>query len=177
MPDPAAEPSRILLFTGDGKGKTTAAMGLVVRAWAQGWTVGVMQFVKSSEWRYGERPLGEQLGLDWWLFGDGCVNPHTDLDRSALLAQQGWEQAKVALASGAHRLLVLDEITLPLSFAWLDADEVAAAVAGKHTATTVALTGRDAPQQLIDIADTVSDVREVKHAYRSGILAQAGIEY
>lgn len=172
-----ARRSIVLINTGDGKGKTSAAMGVMGRAWARGWRVGVVQFIKSGSWKVGERKLADHLGVEWHELGDGFTWESTDLDETAATGRHAWEVAKEKLASGDYDLLILDEFTYTMTFGWVDVADAVAAVAGRSPRTNVIITGRGAPQELIDIADTVSEVRAVKHAYDQGIKAMKGIEY
>ena len=169
-------PSLVLLHTGDGKGKTSAAMGVAVRALARGWTVLVVQFVKSGEWRAGEQEVLGRLGVDWSTGGDGFSWDSDDLDLSADVARAAWASAREAIAAGAHELVVLDEVTYPVTWGWIDGDEVAAAVRGRPDHVNVVLTGRDAAPALVEVADTVTDMTNVKHAFEAGVAAKRGID-
>ncbi|MBY5163745.1 cob(I)yrinic acid a,c-diamide adenosyltransferase [Salsipaludibacter albus] len=169
--------SIVLVNTGDGKGKSTAAFGTAVRALARDWPVGVIQFIKSGNWRVGEEEMLTRLGADWWSLGDGFSWESQDLDESEARARAAWEEARERLASGDYRLLLLDEITYPMNWGWIDTDEVVAAIADRPETTTVIATGRDAPQALIDVADTVTRMDNVKHAFEQGIMARRGIDY
>ncbi len=169
--------SIVLVNTGDGKGKSTAAFGTAVRALARDWRVGVIQFIKSGDWRVGEEEMLTRLGADWWSLGDGFSWESKDLDESEARAHAAWVEAKERLASGEYRLLVLDEITYPMNWGWIDTDEVVRAIADRPEVTTVIATGRDAPQALVDVADTVTRMDNVKHAFDQGIMARRGIDY
>jgi len=169
--------SLVLVHTGDGKGKSTAAMGVALRALARGWRVLVVQFVKSGEWRSGEQEMLERLGADWRAIGDGFSWDSDDLEASAGLAREAWAAADAALAGGTHGLVVLDEVTYPMAWGWIDAGVVVAAIAGRREGVSVIATGRDAPESLVEVADTVTDMRSVKHAYEAGILAKRGIDF
>jgi hypothetical protein len=116
-------PSLVIVNTGDGKGKTTAAMGIVIRAVARGWKVCVIQFIKSGRWRVGEEKVAKDLGVDWWSLGDGFSWDSDDLDRSADLARAAWQRAKEEIASGGYDVVVLDEVTYPMSWGWIPTDE------------------------------------------------------
>ncbi len=170
-------PSLVLVNTGDGKGKSTAAFGTALRALAQGWKVAVVQFLKSGEWKVGEQKVAEGLGVDWHALGDGFSWDSEDLDESAALARAAWETARGIIEAGEHRLVVLDEVTYPMTWGWIDTTDVIATITGRPERVSVILTGRDAPQQLIDAADTVTEMRPVKHAFDSGIAAKKGIDY
>lgn len=166
----------ILVNTGDGKGKSTAAFGVVLRAVARGWDVAVVQFMKSGGWRVGEEQVcRDRLGVDWWAIGEGFTWESTDLTEDEATAQEAWRHARSVIEGGAHQLVVLDEVTYPMTFGWIDTDEVVAVLraAGVH----VVCTGRDAPPALVEAADTVTEMRKVKHAYDAGISAMKGIEF
>ena len=169
--------SLVIVNTGDGKGKSTAAVGMMVRAIAQGWKVAVVQFLKSGEWATGEQKVAEQLGVDWWAIGDGFSWDSEDLDESAAIAQKAWERAAQVIGSGDYRLVILDEVTYPVNWSWIQLDDVVACVQQRPKKVNVVLTGRDAPQAFIDIADTVTEMRSVKHAFEKGIRAKKGIDY
>jgi cob(I)alamin adenosyltransferase len=176
-------PSRrglILINTGPGKGKTTAALGTALRAVGCGMKVLVLQFIKGS-WHYGELDAVEAFGKNFVLkqMGRGFVKvggaePDPEDIR---LVQAAWAEARQAIDSGEWDLVVLDEINYAISYGMLDAAEVAEALKGKPEMVHVILTGRNAHPLLVELADTVTEMREVKHAYQKGILAQRGIEF
>lgn len=170
-------PSLVLVLTGDGKGKSSSAFGTMLRAVARGWRVAVVQFLKSDTWHVGEEKIGVQLGVDWWQLGDGFTWLSEDLDRSQAVARAAWEHARAVIAAGEHPLVILDEITYPMNWGWIDTDDVVATIAGRPETVNVIATGRDAPEALMAVADTVSEVRNVRHAYESGIRAKRGIDY
>jgi len=170
-------PSLVLVHTGDGKGKTSAAVGVVVRAVARDWRVAVVQFLKSGGWHSGEEKVCRRLGVDWWALGEGFTWDSEDLTRDEAMAARAWRQARDAMAAGAHQLVVLDEITYPMNWGWIDTAEVVAAIDARPSHVNVVCTGRDAPAALIEVADTVSRVDAVKHAYEQGIRAKKGIDY
>src|SRR5579864_8352236 len=173
---PRAE-SLVVVNTGDGKGKSTAAFGVMGRAWARGWRVGVVQFMKSGDWKVGEQKLAGHLGVDWWTLGDGFTWESTDLDESAAKNIHAWDVAREKLASGDYELLILDELTYVVNYGWVAVSEVVAGITGRSPKTNVVVTGRDAPPELVEIADTVTEMRVVKHAYQQGVRAMKGIEY
>jgi len=173
----ARAPSLVLVNTGDGKGKSSAAFGVMGRGWARGWTVGVVQFMKSGKWKVGERKLAEHLGIEWQTLGDGFTWESTDLDESAAKGRHAWQVARAKLASGHYDLLILDELTYAVTFGWVDVGDVVAGITQRAPKTNVIVTGRDAAPELIEIADTVTEMRMVKHAYDRGIMARKGIEY
>jgi cob(I)alamin adenosyltransferase len=167
----------LLVNTGDGKGKTTAAIGLAVRAIGRGQSVRFFQFMKVGVARYGEHRALEKLGLKLEGLGDGFSWKSKDLEHSAELARQGWELAAAAINSGEHFLVVLDEMTYPLIYGWLDLESVLTVLRARPPQVHVVVTGRRCPAQLIEIADTVTEMTLVKHAFRAGIPAQKGIEH
>ena len=169
--------SIVLLNTGHGKGKSSAAFGVMSRGWARGWTVGVVQFIKGGKWKTGERKLAEHLGIEWHTLGDGFTWESTDLDETAAKGRHAWEVAAEKLRSGDYQLLVLDELTYAVRYGWVPVDEVVATVRDRAPKTNVVMTGRDADDALVALADTVTEMRKVKHAYDAGIKAIKGIEY
>jgi cob(I)alamin adenosyltransferase len=169
--------SLVVVHTGDGKGKTTAAMGTVLRALARSWRVCVVQFVKSGRWQSGEMRSLSALGAEWHAMGDGFTWDSTDLGASARMAQAAWEIARDAIGSGEFDLVVLDEATYPINWNWIAEAEVIETISRRPAKVSVIVTGRDAPASLIDIADTVSEMRNVKHAFDAGIAAKRGIDF
>ncbi|HWM74750.1 MAG TPA: cob(I)yrinic acid a,c-diamide adenosyltransferase [Nocardioides sp.] len=176
-PERRVVPSIVLVNTGDGKGKSTAAFGTIMRAVARDWTVGVVQFMKSGKWRVGEEKIARQLGVDWWTIGDGFTWESDDLDRSAVIAREAWRAAAEALSADRYDLLVLDEITYPVNYGWIEPEPVWTAIRERSERTNVFCTGRNAPQELVDLADTVTEMRMVKHAYTTGVRAKRGIDF
>ncbi len=166
----------VIVNTGDGKGKSTAAFGLALRAHGRGKAVKIYQFMKVPSARFGEHRMFEQLGIPIEGLGDGFSWKSQDLERSAELARQGWERARETILGGQHFLVVLDEITYPLLYGWLPLDNVVRTLKERPRDVHVCLTGRRCPAELIEIADTVTEMTLVKHAYKAGIPAQRGIE-
>jgi cob(I)alamin adenosyltransferase len=169
--------SVVLVNTGDGKGKTSAAIGVAVRGVARGWQVGVIQFLKSGKWKTGEAKLAGQLGIDWWNLGDGWTWESDDPEMSARLGREAWALADKLIAAGEHHLLILDEITYAMVFGWIPTEAVVEAITNRPDAVNIVLTGRNAPDEIIEIADTVTEMRNIKHAYERGIRAMKGIEF
>ena len=169
--------SVVLLNTGHGKGKSSAAFGVMARGWARGWRVGVVQFIKGGKWKTGERKLADHLGIEWHTLGDGFTWESTDLDETAAKGRHAFEVARDKLKSGDYELLILDEITYAVKYGWVPEADVVAAVRDRAPKTSVVMTGRDATPGLVEIADTVTEMRKVKHAYDEGIKALKGIEY
>jgi len=169
--------SLVLVNTGDGKGKSTAAFGTILRAVAQGWPVAVVQFLKSGDWNTGEEKTCRGLDVEWYSAGDGFTWESDDLDETRAKAVAAWEFSAGLVAAGNHRLVVLDEISYAMTWGWIDAAEVAAALAGRPEQVSVILTGRDMAAEVIEVADTVTEMVSVKHAFDSGIRAKKGIDY
>jgi cob(I)alamin adenosyltransferase len=170
-------PSLFLVNTGNGKGKSSAAFGVMLRALAADWPVAVCQFIKSGDWKVGEEKIGRQLGVDWHSFGDGFTWDSADIEVDKAHAREGWDTAKRLIEAGAHKLVLLDEITYLCTWGWIDLDDVVATIRDRPEHVSIIVTGRDAPGELIELADTVTEMREVKHAYQSGIRAKRGIDY
>jgi cob(I)alamin adenosyltransferase len=180
----AREHPLLLVHTGNGKGKSTAAFGLLLRGWAQGWPIGVYQFVKSGKWKVGEHAAALALAesgrggtIDWFKMGDGWTWTSRDLEGSADLAREGWEEVKRRIADETYRLLLLDEFTYVLKFGWVDTGEVVDVLASRPGFQHVVVTGRDAPPELLEAADLVSEVVKIKHPYETGQRGQKGIEW
>jgi cob(I)alamin adenosyltransferase len=169
--------SIVLLNTGDGKGKSSAAFGVMARGWARGWRVGVVQFVKGGKWKVGERKLADHLGIEWHTLGDGFTWESTDLDETAAKGRHAWEVARAKLSSGDYDLLILDELTYAVTYGWVPVAEVVAGIEGRDAATNVVVTGRNAAPELVEVADTVTEMRKIKHVYDRGVKAKKGIEY
>lgn len=170
----------VIINTGPGKGKTTAALGTALRAVGDGMRVLMLQFLKGS-WHYGEldavQPFGENFVLK--QMGRGFVKvggAETDAE-DIRLVQEAWAEARAAIASGEWDLVILDEINYAIGYKMLDPEAVAETLRNRPEMVHVILTGRNAHPLLVDLADTVTEMREVKHAYQKGILAQRGIEY
>lgn len=170
-------PSLVLVNTGDGKGKTTAAMGVVVRAVARGWSPIVLQFLKSGEWKYGEAKVLGDLGVPFESLGDGFTWDSEDMSHTIALARAAWERAAEVIASGDHEVVVLDEVTYPISWEWIDVEDVVRAIEERPSHVSIVLTGRDAHPRLVEVADTVTDMRPVKHAFDQRIAVKKGIDY
>lgn len=170
-------PSLVLVNTGPGKGKTTAAMGVVMRGVGRGWPVAVVQFLKSGTWRTGEEKVCRELGVDWWAMGEGFTWDSPDLTQDQALAGAAWSHAKALIEAGDHQLVVLDEVTYPINWEWIDVAEVVATITTRPDHVNIICTGRKAHPTLIEVADTVSEIGVVKHAYQAGIRAKKGIDF
>jgi cob(I)alamin adenosyltransferase len=169
--------SLVLVNTGDGKGKSTAAFGMVMRGVARGWRVCVIQFIKSGKWKVGEEQVARRLGVDWLKGGDGFTWLSPDLDESRGRAVAAWQLAAATLAAGDHELVVLDEITYPINWDWISGAEIVEAIRARPAHVNVVLTGRNAPLPLVELADTVTEMVKIKHAYERGIKGRRGIDF
>jgi cob(I)alamin adenosyltransferase len=170
-------PSLVLVHTGEGKGKTTAAMGIVMRAAGHGERVAVVQFMKSGRWRSGERLAAERLGVDWSVIGEGFTWDSEDLERAAGIARGAWAEAAATIAAGAHDVVVLDEVTYPMTWGWIATDDVVGSIRDRPEHVSVVVTGRDAPAEIVSLADTVTEHANVKHAFDAGIKGLKGIDF
>lgn len=167
----------VLVHTGDGKGKTTAALGLVMRAWGRGMRTIVLQFIKQATGNWGEVRAAKKMGVEMVALGGGFTWDSQNVEQDRALAQQGWARCRAAIESGDYDLVVLDEITYCFNFGWLDLDEVIGVLKARPPGLHVVLTGRDAPAALVEYADLVTEMREIKHPYHAGVIAQKGIEF
>lgn len=168
----------IIVNTGDGKGKTTAALGLMLRAWGRDMRVCMLQFIKNEKANFGEIKAARKLGLNITPTGDGFTWMSKDMDETIARALHGWEEAKERVISGDYDMVILDEFTYSLHFGWLAVDEVIAWLQeNKPPMLHLIITGRNAPQALIDYADLVTEMKEIKHPYNDGVKGQAGIEF
>jgi cob(I)alamin adenosyltransferase len=166
----------VIVHTGNGKGKSTAAFGLALRAHGRRKLVHIYQFMKVPSARFGEHRLFAQLGVPIEGLGDGFSWKSRDLDQSAQLARDGWARAEATIRAGAHFLVVLDEIMYPLRYGWLPLEPVLACLRERPAHVHVVLTGRNAPDELVALADTVTEMALVKHHFQAGVPAQRGIE-
>jgi cob(I)alamin adenosyltransferase len=169
----------VIVNTGNGKGKSTAAFGVVLRAWGRGLRICVIQFIKSETGKWGEVKAAQKLGIEWLSTGDGFTWLSKDIDETTARALHAWKMAQEKITSGAYDLIVLDEFTYPLHFSWLDVNEVITWLKeNKPPMLHLIITGRDAPGELIDYADLVTEMKAIKHHYEEqNIGAQAGIEF
>jgi len=181
-----------IVHTGHGKGKTTAAFGLALRAWNAGWPIGVFQFVKSAKWKIGEEPVFKTLGalheqtgqgapVAWHKMGEGWSwiqrDLHSDPELQAENARAGWEQIKRDLAAETYRLYLLDEFTYPMKWGWVDVEEVVSVLRDRPGTQHVIITGRDAAPALVEYADLVTEMTKIKHPMDAGRKGQRGIEW
>jgi cob(I)alamin adenosyltransferase len=177
VPDREQREGLLIVHTGDGKGKSTAALGLLVRAAGYGLTVGMYQFIKSADTLYGEHIAAATLGIDIVPLGDGFTWLSDNIDADRALAARGWQRVEEAIHSEAHDVLILDELTYCITYNWIDEDVVLSAFRNRPKWMHVVVTGRDASQRLIDAADIVTEMHLVRHPYNEqGVGAQPGIE-
>lgn len=168
----------LIVNTGDGKGKSTAAFGMVFRAYGRDMKICVIQFIKAETGQWGETKAAKKLGVEWHTTGDGFTWTSKDMDETVARARHGWELAQEKIASGQYDLIVLDEFTYPLTFNWLDTNEVLEWLRDHRPANLhLVITGRDAPAELIAQADLVTEMSVVKHPFEQGVTAQAGVEF
>jgi cob(I)alamin adenosyltransferase len=175
----SSDPRRglVIVNTGDGKGKSSSAFGMMLRAVARNWRVIVIQFIKSDKWQTGERKMAEQLGVDWVTGGDGFTWESDDMDSTIEAAKQAWEKARRVISEGEYDLVILDEATYPVSFEWIPVSEVVEVITARPARTNVIITGRDADEALIEIADTVTEMRKIKHVFDDGVPARKGLDF
>lgn len=171
----------VIVNTGPGKGKTTAALGTLLRAWGHDMELCVIQFIKDEKGRWGETIAAERLNIEWHTLGRGYTWGSDDPEADRQMALQGWKLAKEKIVSGRYDLIVLDEFTYPMAYDWLPAQDVIAWLrAHRPSDLHLIITGRKADPQLIDYADLVTEMVAVKHPYdreTARIKAQAGIEF
>ncbi|WP_298937916.1 cob(I)yrinic acid a,c-diamide adenosyltransferase [uncultured Ruegeria sp.] len=175
----AVDPGRglILINTGKGKGKSSAAFGVVIRALGWGQKVAVVQFIK-GKWKTGERRFFQERDLvTWHTMGEGFTWDTQDRERDIAAANAAFDKACNLMASGEYDLVVLDEINIALRYEYLSVEQVMEGLNARSDRTSVFLTGRDAPQELRDYADLVTEMTEEKHPFKSGIKAQRGVDY
>ena len=180
----------LMVHTGDGKGKSTAAFGLAIRAWNQGWNIGVFQVVKSAKWRIGEQTVLERLGalhqetgeggsVEWHKMGAGWSWSRKAGDETdhAAEAAEGWAEVKRRIAEERHDLLVLDEFTYPMEWGWVDVEDVVDTLSQRPGRQFVVVTGRRAHPRLVEVSDLVTEMTKVKHQMDRGQKGQRGIEW
>ena len=168
----------VIVNTGNGKGKSTSAFGVLLRAWGRGFRICVIQFIKAETGQWGEIKAAKKLGIDWFTTGDGFTWTSKDMDETIARARHGWEIAREKIVSKEYDLIILDEFTYTLHFEWLNTPQVIDWLkANKPEDMHLIITGREAPAALIEYADLVTEMQEIKHPYQNGIQAQAGIEF
>ncbi len=168
----------VIVNTGEGKGKTTAALGLLFRAWGRDFKLRMFQFIKHSTARFGEHRAAERIGLPIESLGDGFTWLSRDMDETTALAVAQWERCKEAILEGEEDVIVLDEFTYAMHYEWVPVSDVIETLKQRPETMHVIITGRYAPQELIDYADLVTEMKLIKHPFADqGIKAQPGIEF
>lgn len=168
----------LIVNTGDGKGKTTAALGTILRAWGRGMRPCVIQFMKSETGQWGEVKAARKLEIEWHSLGDGFTWTSKDMDEATAKARRAWAVAQEKIASDDYDLILLDEFTYPLQYGWLHVNEVLAWLEEhKPQRLHLIITGRNAPAELIKAADLVTEMLVIRHPFDQGIAAQPGIEF
>jgi cob(I)alamin adenosyltransferase len=172
------EKGLVIINTGDGKGKSTAGFGMVLRAWGRGMKVAVVQFIKTDTAKFGEHMAFEKMGVEIIPSGRGFTWTSHDLDVDAEKARHGWKTAAEMILSGEYDAMMLDEITYPVRYGWIKASEIIDVLSRRSPLMHVILTDRDAAPELTQFADLVTEMRLVKHPYaEQGVRAQKGVEY
>lgn len=168
----------VIIYTGDGKGKTTAALGLIFRALGRGWRVAVVQFIK-GRWKTGEAAMARELAgrVDWFSMGEGFTWVTRNYEQDVASARKAWAKCLELLTDTHYQIVIFDELNYVLKYNFLPVEEVLEGLQRKPPRMHVVITGRDAPPALIEAADVVTEMREIKHPYRAGINAQPGIDY
>lgn len=168
----------VVVNTGNGKGKTTAALGVLFRAWGRDMRVKMFQFIKHTGARFGEKRAAEKLDIPINALGDGFTWRSKDMQRTEDLAREQWEYCKQAILSDEHDIIILDEFTYPLHYGWVPVEDAIETLKQKPHMLHVIITGRYAPDELVEFADLVTEMREIKHPYKEqGIKAQPGLEF
>jgi cob(I)alamin adenosyltransferase len=165
-----------MCYTGNGKGKTSAALGTLMRAYGRGLKVAMLQFIKKKNSRFGEHIAAEELGVEIIPLGDGFTWRSDDLEKDRKIALECWEICKDKILNGDYDMIILDEMTYPITFGWLDAKDVLDVIQNRPKWMHVVITGRDAHERIIEAADTVTQMIEIKHHFKNGIKQQMGIE-
>jgi cob(I)alamin adenosyltransferase len=172
-----AERSLLVVFTGDGKGKTTAALGVLLRAWGRDLRVVMVSFIKARSGNWGEQQAARKMGVEVIATGRGFTWLSDNPEEDKALAEEGWRLAREKISSGVYDVVILDEFTFPLSYGWLPLEEALDFLTHRPERVSIIVTGRDAPQPLIEAADLVTEMREVKHPYSTGVEALPGIDF
>jgi cob(I)alamin adenosyltransferase len=166
----------LVVYTGEGKGKTTAALGMIFRALGRDKKVAAVQFIK-GKWKTGERMFAEKQGLDFFTMGEGFTWESEDLNIDKKAAQSAWEKAKSLINSGVYFLVVLDEITYTVHHDFLRLEDIMLTLKNRPANLTVVLTGRGAPKELVEMADLVTEMKKVKHPFDQGVPAKPGVDF
>ena len=167
----------VVVNTGNGKGKTTSALGVLFRAWGRDLRVVMLQFIKQTTSNYGENRAARKLGIEMIPLGGGFTWLSKDIEKDKALARRAWELCKEKLSSPDYDIVILDEITYPITYGWIPVAEVIQALKDRPPHMHVVITGRNADEALIEYADLVTEMREVKHPYQKGVKAQPGLDF
>jgi cob(I)alamin adenosyltransferase len=167
----------VIVNTGNGKGKTTAALGVLLRAWGRGLDVCMLQFIKAKTANWGEIRASKKMEVEIIPLGDGFTWTSHDIEKDRAMAQECWRQCRERIMSNEYDIVIMDEMTYCFKFGWLEIDEVLAVLRERPPDQHIIITGRDAPPELVEFADLVTEMREIKHPYQLGIKAQPGIEF
>ncbi len=176
MPPTEKRPPLVIVYTGNGKGKTSAALGILMRAWGRGMSVCMLSFIKSETANFGEERAAKKMGIEMIPLGGGFTWLSKDLEKDKALAQKCWTLCREKINSSTYDIIVLDEITYPITYGWIDLDDVLDTLRERPPNLHVVLTGRDAAAGLIEYADLVTEMTEIKHPFQKGIKAQPGID-
>jgi len=177
MSEPKGNKGLVMIYTGNGKGKTTAALGQLVRVSGWDWKAVMFQFIKGSKLAAGEHRAAKKLGLDLRPMGTGFTWNVRDREKSIALSLEQWQQCRGAILSGDFKMVIMDEISYALTLGWITQKAVIDTIKRRPEGTHVLLTGRDMPDELIELADLVTEMKEIKHPFTNGIKAQKGIEF
>ncbi len=170
-------PGLLIVYTGKGKGKTTAALGLAFRALGSNRKVAMIQFIK-GKWKTGERKLAETLpGLTFLVMGEGFTWDSDDLSRDKLAAEKAWTAAEEMILAGDHSIVILDEVTYAINYGFIPVERVTQTLRDRPRKVHVVVTGRDAPEEVVEMADLVTEMTPVKHPYDRGVPEQIGIDF
>lgn len=168
----------VILNTGNGKGKTTAALGLLMRSWGQDLRVVMLQFLKAKTGKWGEVRAAQRMGVEVIPLGKGFSWMSENIEQDRAVAQECWRQCREKIESGLYDVVIMDEITYTLKYHWLEIEEILSTLRQRDPNMHIVITGRDAPEELIEFADLVTEMREIKHPYKlQGVRAQKGIEF
>ena len=167
----------VMVLTGDGKGKTTSAMGMLLRSWGHDMKAAVLQFIKKPDEKRGESIAMQRLGVELISGGSGFTWQDNNKQTNQVMTEGLWTKARDMIKSGQYDLIILDEFTYPLKFGWVGMEEVRATLEQRPSNLHVIITGRDAPEELIEFSDSAMEIKSIKHHLQKGIRSQPGIEY
>jgi cob(I)alamin adenosyltransferase len=177
MSDSKGTKGLVMIYTGNGKGKTTAALGQLVRVSGWDWKVVMFQFIKGSKLAAGEHRAAKKLGLDLRPMGAGFTWNEKGKEKAVALSLEQWRNCKDAILSGDFKMVIMDEASYPMKLGWISLKDVIDTIKRRPEGTHVLLTGRDMPDEIIELADLVTEMREIKHPFNNGIKAQKGVEF